>query len=763
MKKSMRIVMALLLMCCLTCTTVACGGCNGSETGQQGEMTWQGQYDLGIRLLNEGDYENAILAFQAAIQIDPKRVDAYIGMADVYLAMNDPQAAVDALSQGWNAVSDSDRTTLDDKQQEIKKNHPEVVIDNDGSGEDGPDGSNNGNAGNDAASDEIILEMTEYIDAQFDYAGEFHEGRAVVGHTQDDGNLAYYYIDTEGTVIAGPYDYAADFCEGRAAVGVRTEVSQDAWYGWYDCYYYGYIDASGNEVVPLQYLLDEDWTQGLSYYNGLAEVNWFSDEYDNHVWTNLIDKDGNKVLPADILVVDERGYGGGEEWIDYRLLDMLAPAKRAWGTYYCYNAIQQARYQGNNNGITRVYTGTETLWLDKNMEIIDSRFGCVYQLSEDPVLYAIYDGSKTNYAGSDTKGQLVDDSGNVILEGFTDCQIWHDEYLYVEYIEPGDDSNPWGTSTYEMYTLDGTPFDPGYEIYSVTGEGYLVQENYDDNSGTADWIVLDRNFVEVLTVRARGVEQARTYIYDNDSWNAMWLPMYQIYDYADGQNIQYYVDVNGQRILDAAYDGEQRLDDALECIIGSDEDTVVLCDYDGSVLTALEGINHIYSESYAGVENLYRGYLYDSATGNSGESSYYQITRNGGALNVIKVDAAPMDGEYGMVVLKEDLTTEKVIRKNAVSALIGLAYNIEIPLTLEYQGNVLTQSAAASLVSNGLYKTGGSVVYDENSWKYAVNDVSLHAAEGGWNSVVYEDMGYLSENFISFRIGGKWGYLKVIQ
>ena len=756
MKKSLRIVVVLLLMCCLAFAVTGCGGSGtGNEGGQQGQMTWQGQYDLGIRLLNEGDYENAIVAFQAAIQIDPKNVDAYVGLAEVYLAMNDPQAAVDALSQGWNAVDDEDRTKLEDKQQEIKDEHPEVVIDNDDSGKEEPDGS----AENDPASDASILEMEEYIDAQFDYAGEFHEGRAVVGYAQDEG-MAYYYIDTEGNVIAGPYDYAADFCEGRAAVGVRTEAPEGAWYGWYDCYYYGYIDASGSEVVPPQYLLDEDWTMGLSYYDGLAEVNWFSDEYENHVWTNLIDKDGNKVLPSDILVVDERGYGGGEEWIDYRLMDMLAPAKSAWGTYYCYNAIQQARYNGNS-GTIRVYTGTETLWLDKNMEVVDSRSGCVYQLSDDPVLYAVYDGSKTGYASSVVTGKLVDDSGNVILEGFSDCQIWHDEYLYVEYVDYSDPDDWWGTSTYEMYTLDGEPFDSGYQIYSVTGEGYLVRENFDDDSGAADWIILDRNFVEVISVRCRGVDQARIYVYDNDSWNAEWLPLYQISDYVDGQNIQYFVDVNGQRVLDAAYDGEQRLDDTLGCIIGNSEDTVVLCDYDGSVLATLEGINRLYSDYYAGIDNLYQGYLYDNASGTQGETVYYQITRDGNALEVVEVDAAPVDGEYGMVVLKEDMTAEKVIRKNEVSALIGLAYDRETPLTVKYQGDILTEASAASLVNNGLYKTGASIIYNENNWTYAVADVSLHAAEGGWSSAVYEDLGYLSENYISFCVGGKWGYLKV--
>ena len=115
MKRNMMMVAALLLACCLACAMAGCGGGAVNETGQQGEMTWQGQYDLGIRLLNEGDYENALLAFQAAIQIDPKRVDAYIGMADVYLAMNDPQAAVDVLSQGWNAVDEKDRAKLEEK------------------------------------------------------------------------------------------------------------------------------------------------------------------------------------------------------------------------------------------------------------------------------------------------------------------------------------------------------------------------------------------------------------------------------------------------------------------------------------------------------------------------------------------------------------------------------------------------------------------------------------------------------------------------
>lgn len=44
-------------------------GC-GSGTGGS---TWQDQYDLGMLYLSEGNYEEAIIAFTAAIEIDPKR------------------------------------------------------------------------------------------------------------------------------------------------------------------------------------------------------------------------------------------------------------------------------------------------------------------------------------------------------------------------------------------------------------------------------------------------------------------------------------------------------------------------------------------------------------------------------------------------------------------------------------------------------------------------------------------------------------------
>lgn len=51
----------------------------------QSVPTWQEQYDLGIRYLSEGNYEEAIIAFTAAIEIDPKQALVYVGRGDAYI------------------------------------------------------------------------------------------------------------------------------------------------------------------------------------------------------------------------------------------------------------------------------------------------------------------------------------------------------------------------------------------------------------------------------------------------------------------------------------------------------------------------------------------------------------------------------------------------------------------------------------------------------------------------------------------------------
>lgn len=94
-----KIAVALLLSLILS----ACGGqAAPSPTASEIPMTWKEQYDLGVRYLSEGNYEEAVIAFAAAIEIEPKRLDAYVGLADAYIGLGDYEKASQAIEDGRN-------------------------------------------------------------------------------------------------------------------------------------------------------------------------------------------------------------------------------------------------------------------------------------------------------------------------------------------------------------------------------------------------------------------------------------------------------------------------------------------------------------------------------------------------------------------------------------------------------------------------------------------------------------------------------------
>ena len=93
MKRYLSLLMILLLVYGL----VACG--------KHADL-WQEQYDLGVRYLSEGNYEEAIIAFTAAIEIEPKRAEAYRGLADAYIGMGDYEMADATLQEGYEITGD---------------------------------------------------------------------------------------------------------------------------------------------------------------------------------------------------------------------------------------------------------------------------------------------------------------------------------------------------------------------------------------------------------------------------------------------------------------------------------------------------------------------------------------------------------------------------------------------------------------------------------------------------------------------------------
>lgn len=86
-------VAAAMLFC-------ACTAKDGLAESAQETMqapSWQAQYDLGVRYLSEGNYEEAIIAFTAAIEIESMRAESYLGRAQAYDKLNDSNAIADYL------------------------------------------------------------------------------------------------------------------------------------------------------------------------------------------------------------------------------------------------------------------------------------------------------------------------------------------------------------------------------------------------------------------------------------------------------------------------------------------------------------------------------------------------------------------------------------------------------------------------------------------------------------------------------------------
>lgn len=108
----------LLVIICALCVTLlpSCGGNEElNKTGGPNEVnlesaTWQNQYDLGIRYLSEGNYEDAIAAFTAAIEIDATQALAYVGRGDAYARSGDSEENLAAALADYQAALELDRT-----------------------------------------------------------------------------------------------------------------------------------------------------------------------------------------------------------------------------------------------------------------------------------------------------------------------------------------------------------------------------------------------------------------------------------------------------------------------------------------------------------------------------------------------------------------------------------------------------------------------------------------------------------------------------
>lgn len=72
--------------------------------GQGNKTKSNAQLDLGNKALLERNYEDAILFYDEAIKLNPKNVDAYLKIAEAYIAIGDYITACEYLEMGYDAT-----------------------------------------------------------------------------------------------------------------------------------------------------------------------------------------------------------------------------------------------------------------------------------------------------------------------------------------------------------------------------------------------------------------------------------------------------------------------------------------------------------------------------------------------------------------------------------------------------------------------------------------------------------------------------------
>jgi len=97
-----------IALCLVLLMILPLAACSKSEERQK-QLAWEEQYNLGIRYLSEGNYEEARLAFEASIEIDPKQENAYLGIAEAYIALGQPEIAQAILEKGLLWADDTSR------------------------------------------------------------------------------------------------------------------------------------------------------------------------------------------------------------------------------------------------------------------------------------------------------------------------------------------------------------------------------------------------------------------------------------------------------------------------------------------------------------------------------------------------------------------------------------------------------------------------------------------------------------------------------
>lgn len=306
MKKKKIIVIAALVLLIVVIAIAVCFMANSNQ------RKLDRQLDLGQQYMDELDYEEALASYLMAIEIDDKCDAAYIGAAKAYVKLDQMEAAVDILKQGYEkSESNEIKNLLDSLEKELsQKMEAKTTSDtskkdvnsdkNDGEENQTDDSANEKNNENDVYSGEYDAEQLEYfIDTEwFIYQVINDEYIALMYPAK--GDLPVLFLDSKGNVIyEGLTDsdygetYITEYNGNLAIIDYRTDDPESG------IYTRSILDMNGN-------ILEEE--------NFESEYLWYDEGYDEFplVGLNIESENSNQEITVEntedgVFVYDSQG------------------------------------------------------------------------------------------------------------------------------------------------------------------------------------------------------------------------------------------------------------------------------------------------------------------------------------------------------------------------------------------------------------------------------------------------------------------------
>lgn len=537
------------LLCVLLVCVLLAGCTNTAED-------WQEQYDLGMRYLDDGDYEEAILAFTAAIEIDSSRPEAYMGRAEAYIAIDEPKKAMKDYKKAKKLAEKNDDEDLAEELEELIVELEEAIAETETAGEDNPSDETAWNLSvAEVYFGENLIERNRLF-----YRNTGILERVVIEYQEYDGDTVYQYIyDEEDRLVnisCGEYssiEYRYD-SEGRLIHCCQVEN------GTVDTSYeydgkgrlireYSLLDTGDEEIL---YSYDD---HGRMTGATIRYTNYYGDAY--HSGTISYEYDyQNRLLAStetreeytcrtdysyyENAVLMEASYSDGGGWAQVWFTD--ASGEEQWGLDLWHMVAEVQEENGYVTGIVDtagyVYTfaydasdgepegtvpgkdwqkGGERIGLVSGIEWYDSGiYSGSYELTYDK--NGLLQEIRVNQY--DSTGVLVD----VYIQSYQ-----YDRNNRMTYVQMGEDA-------YVEYTYD----EEGNLTYEYTVDGGSEAKSYAyDDQGRRIWEYSVSDFSEYEMV----------YYYDGDVCTSVHVD-YCDYDYGEkiyySSDIFYYYDEMGR-------------------------------------------------------------------------------------------------------------------------------------------------------------------------------------------------------------------------